>query len=220
MPPVPAMQSRKLQSLATVLLVALLAFGVGTARAITSSPIEVGEAPGLRPSAAAIAEVSPLTRANFEALLNRVIIRLREEAPYHRHHAAQEGVRISEAQYERALTHFARSRVISDAAWAEQMRGIWARCEQTDACTARLAEGSQPTTQVFVRASAVPNATHRRVLVPQLAALLEHEFAHVLLMEVGFAGNQDAFITTRWTLGAPDSALSSHVTCPASGARC
>lgn len=214
------MRSRTIQSLATVLLVASLALGVGTARAITTSPLDVGDVPGLRPSAAAIAEVSPLTRASFDAVLNKVITRLREEAPFHRHHAAQEGVDISDSQYERALAHFARTRVISDAAWAEQMRGIWARCEQTDACTARLAEGAREHTQVFVRASAIPNATHRRVLVSQLTALLEHEFAHVLLMEVGFEGNQDAFITGRWTLGAPDSALSSHLTCPTSRARC
>ena len=214
------MQSRTFQSPATVLLVVLLALGIGTARAFNSSPLDAGDAPGLTPAAAAIAEVSPLTRANFDAMLNEVIVRLREEAPRHRHHAAQEGVVISEAQYERALKHFSRSKVISDVAWAEQMRGLWGRCEQTDACTARLAEGSQQRTQVFVRASAVPNATHRRVLAPQLAALLEHEFAHVVLMEVGFEGNQDAFITGRWTLGAPDSALSSHLTCPASRARC
>lgn len=214
------MQSRKFQPLATALLLVLLALGMGTARAFNTSPLEVNDAPGLTPAAAAISEVSPLTRAHFDAMLNQVIVRLREEAPSHRHHAAQEGVVISEAQYERALEHFSRSKVISDAAWTEQMRGVWARCEQTDACTARLAEGSQQRTQVFFRASAVPNATHRRVLAPQLEALLEHEFAHVVLMEVGFEGNQDAFITGRWTLGAPDSALSSHLTCPTSRARC
>lgn len=211
---------RTLQSLATVLAVAVLALSVGTAHAITTSPLDGGDAPGLRPAAAAIAEVSPLTRANFDALLNEVVVALRAEAPRHRHHAAQEGVDISEAQYALALEHFARTRVISDAAWKVQMQGVWARCAQTDACTARLADTPRERTQVFVRASAVPYATHRQVLAPQLAELLEHEFAHVLLLEVGFEGNQDAFITERWTLGAPDSALSSHVTCPSARARC
>lgn len=211
---------RTLQSLVTVLLVAVLALSVGTAHAITTSPIDNGDALGLRPAAAAIAEVSPLTRANFDALLKEVVDVLRADAPLHRQHAAEEGVDISEAQYARALEHFSRVKVISDAAWEVQMQGAWARCARTDACTARLADTPRERTQVFVRASAVPYATHRQVLAPQLAELLEHEFAHVLLMEVGFEGNQDAFITGRWTLGAPDSALSSHVTCPTTLARC
>jgi len=158
--------------------------------------------------------VSPLTRASFEAVKRQVGQRLRGEEGWHLSSAGRAGVELTPRDYRRALVALDDAQVLSEAAWIAKMRGVWARCAKTDACTAPiLKNGALVKTVTYVRASAIPNATSRPVTHAQLADLLEHEVAHVLLIHAGFQGNQDAFITDRWTLGSPDSALASHKAC-------
>jgi hypothetical protein len=155
--------------------------------------------------------VTPETEAAFERVKGLVRDTLLTEQPLHVARAAREGVHVTDAHYHWALQALARFELLSDEAWAEKMQGVWAKCAQSDACTAPLlVRGRIARTLTYVRASAVPGAADRLVTDAQLADLLEHEVAHVLLMLVGFRGNQDVFITERWTLGAPDSALASH----------
>src|SRR5690606_17552665 len=141
------------------------------------------------------------------------IEQLTSDEAWHLEQADRLGVKISSRQYADALRGLAEARVVSELDWKAQMQGVWAPCARTDACTA-IVEGDGPRRSVtLVRASAIPNATSREVKATQLRDLLEHEFAHILLLAVGYEGNQEVFITEHWTLGAPDSALTSHKHC-------
>lgn len=190
-----------------------LAFSAPTASALTTEPLPSAPVGSVGVGKRA-QSVSPLTRASFESVKRQVRQRLRTEEAWHLGSASKAGVQISPLHFRKALVALDDAQILSEAAWTAKMRGIWSPCAQTDACTAPiLKDGELVKTVTYVRASAVPNATSRPVTDAQLADLLEHEVAHVLLILAGFKGNQDAFITSRWTLGSPDSALAAHKAC-------
>lgn len=205
----PAPALRTLRPASGVLLVLLLVLPAPSG-GVMSEPVDP-----LPPSAVAPPPPAPLppgVEESFARVKARVRDSLLAERDLHLGRAEREGVHISEEAFTRALHALGRFEVLSEEAWAEKMRGVWGKCVESDACTAPVvAEGRLVRTLTYVRASAVPGAdTLRRVTQAQLAELLEHEVAHVLLMLVGFRGNQDVFITERWTLGTPDSALAAH----------
>ena len=206
------MAPRRTLKLTRTLLSILLGLMVLPASALTSDPIPMERGASAGRAVRSI-PVSPLTLATFDQVRREVIAQLKVDEEWHRAHAARKGVRIDEREYSRALAVIESARVLSEADWAAQMRGAWRPCAETDACTAVVEGPGRPRTVTLVRASAIPNATSREVRESQLRDLIEHEFAHILLLAVGYQGNQEVFITEEWTLGAPDSALASHKHC-------
>lgn len=201
-----------LRQLTRTVLPLLIGLAVLPASALTSEPIPL-EAGGSSERASRPVPVSPLTLATFEQIRRETLAQLAEEEAWHRGQAEHLGVKISSAHYAEALRLLEGTTVLAERDWQARMRGVWAPCAETDACTAIVTDAGKTSTVTLVRASAIPNATSREVHAAQLRDLLEHEFAHILLMSVGYEGNQEVFITERWTLGAPDSALASHKHC-------
>ncbi|MCI0573510.1 MAG: hypothetical protein L0Y66_22425 [Myxococcaceae bacterium] len=178
---------------------------------VMSEPVDALPADGPDVAPVTPGTICAETQAAFARVKARVHDTLLAEQQHHLSRAASEGVHIDDVHYQKGLQALARFELLSDGAWREKMQGVWAKCARSDACTAPLLiRGRVVRTLTYVRATAVPGGPGRLVTDAQLAELLEHEVAHVLLMLVGYGGNQDAFITERWTLGAPDSALASH----------
>lgn len=206
------MASRRILKMTRTLLPVLLGLAVLPASALTSEPIPNEQGASSGRSVRSV-PVSPLTIATFEQLRRETLAQLKADEAWHRAHAEKRGVKISSGDYARGLRELGGAQVVSELDWKAQMTGLWAPCAKTDACTAIVDGPGRKRTVTLVRASAIPHATSREVIASQLRDLLEHEFAHILLLAVGYEGNQEVFITEQWTLGAPDSALASHKRC-------